>query len=201
MPTTESKMNNAKTGYVIIDGREIAIEEFAREIGVKCEYGSLYLEGYAHPLPAWLTSVGGYLYLRGYAHPLPAGFASVGGSLYLEGYAHPLPAGFASVGGYLYMLGYAHPLPAGLTSVGGSLALHGYAHPLPDWIISAGSDRRGYFFAAVRQDGKWRVRAGCRDFSIETALSHWGPGGASDRPDCLALVKKIVAEIDVRGAV
>jgi hypothetical protein len=161
MPTTESKMNNAKPGYVIIDGREIAIEEFAREIGVKCEYGSLNL--------------------RGYAHPLPAGLTSVGGSLDLEG--------------------YAHPLPAGLTSVGGSLYLLGYAHPLPDWIISAGSDRRGYFFAAVRQDGKWRIRAGCRDFLAETALSHWGSGGQSDRPDCLALVKKIVAEIDVRGAV
>ena len=134
-------MNNAKAGHVIIDGREITIEEFAREIGVKCEYGSLRLRGYAHPLPAGLTSVGGYLDLRG------------------------------------------------------------YAHPLPDWIISAGTDRRGYFFAAVRHDRKWRIRAGCRDFSVETALSHWGSGGASDKPDCLVLVEKIVAEIAVRGAV
>ena len=35
--------------------------------------GPLYLDGYAHPLPAGLTSVGGDLYLDGYAHPLPAG--------------------------------------------------------------------------------------------------------------------------------
>jgi hypothetical protein len=66
---------------------------------------SVYLRGYAHPLPAGLTSVGGYVYLRGYAHPLPAGLTSVGGYVYLEGYAHPLPAGLTSVGGYVYLEG------------------------------------------------------------------------------------------------
>ena len=76
-----------------------------------------------------------------------------------------------------------------------SIDLRGYPHPLPDWIISAGVDVRGYWFAAIRQDGEWRIRAGCRDFSVEEALSHWGPGSKSDRPDCLALVEKIVAEI------
>ena len=45
------------------------------------------------PLPAGLTSVGGYLYLSGYTHPLPAGLTSVGGDLDLSGYTHPLPAG------------------------------------------------------------------------------------------------------------
>lgn len=129
----------ARTGYVILDGHEIPIKEFAKQIGLKSQYGSLYLQG------------------------------------------------------------YAHPLPASLTSVGGSLDLRGYAHPLPDWIISAGADRRGYWFAAVLQSGEWRVRAGYRDFSIETALSHWGSGGQSDKPDCLALVENIVAEIKVRS--
>jgi len=36
-----------------------------------------------------------------------------------------------------------------------------------------------------------RIRAGCRDFTVAEARAHWGPGGASDRPDCLALVEKL----------
>ena len=161
----------APSGYVILDGCRITTEEFASQIGARYKYG--------------------YLDLQDYAHPLPAGLASIGGSLDLQGYAHPLPAGLASIGGYLDLQGYAHPLPAGLASIGGSLNLRGYAHPLPDWIIPAGVDVRGYWFAAIRQGGEWRIRAGCRDFSVEEALSHWGPGGESDRPDCLALVEKI----------
>ena len=36
-------------------------------------------------------------------------------------------------------------------------------------------DPRGYSFAhAVLCDGEWRVRAGCRDFSIAEAREHWG---------------------------
>ena len=101
--------------------------------------GNLYgLKDYAHPLPAGLTSVGGGLYLYGYAYPLPAGLTSVGGGLYLRGYAHPLPTGLASVGGTLDLRGYALPLPARLTSVGGSLDLDGYAHPLPAGLTSVG---------------------------------------------------------------
>jgi len=42
-----------------------------------------------------LAQVGGSLYLEGYNHPLPASLAQVGGSLYLEGYNHPLPASLA----------------------------------------------------------------------------------------------------------
>ena len=74
----------------------------------------LDLRGYTHPLPAGLTSFGGYLYLRDYAHPLPAALTSVGGDIYLRGYTHPLPATLTSVGGNLYLRGYTHPLPAGL---------------------------------------------------------------------------------------
>ena len=121
----------APSGYVILDGCKITTEEFASQIGARYKYG------------------------------------------------------------YLDLQGYAHPLPAGLASIGGSLNLRGYAHPLPDWIIPAGVDVRGYWFAAIRQGGEWRIRAGCRDFSVKEALSHWGPGGKSDRPDCLALVEKI----------
>ncbi len=107
---------------------------------------SLNLEGYTHPLPAGLASVGGNLYLRGYTHPLPAGLASVGGSLDLEGYGHPLPAGLASVGGNLDLRGYTHPLPAVLASVGGNLDLEGYGHPLPSGLASVGGylDLGGY---------------------------------------------------------
>ena len=92
-------------------------------------------------------------------------------------------------------------MPAALASVGRSLDLHGYVHPLPNWIISAGADFRGYWFSAVKQTGNWRVRAGCRDFSVADALAHWGSGGQSDNPKCLALVEHLVAEIAVRDAV
>ena len=95
----------------------------------------------------------------------------------------------------------AVPLPAALTSVGGYLDLRGYGHPLPNWIISAGADSRSYWFSAVKQNGAWRIRAGCRDFSVAAALAHWGSGGQSDNPKCLALVEHLVAEIDVRDAV
>jgi hypothetical protein len=72
------------------------------------------VEGYTHPLPAGLTSIGGFLCVRGYTHPLPAGLTSIGGSLDVEGYTHPLPAGLTSIGRSLYVRGYTHPLPAGL---------------------------------------------------------------------------------------
>jgi hypothetical protein len=57
--------------------------------------------------------------------------------------------------------------------------------------IYAGNDSRGYIFEGIAIADQWRVIAGCRDFSIADALAHWGPNGASDRPDCLALVKII----------
>ena len=103
-------------------------------------------------------------------------------------------------GGSLDLRGYTHPLPATLTSVGGSLDLEGYTHPLPAWIISAGKDGRDYWFAAVRTPDGWRVRAGCRDFTVEKALRYWGSGGRSDRPDCLTLVESLAREIASRNA-
>ena len=102
------------------------------------------------------------------------------------------------VKGNLDVFGYAHPLPAGLTSVLGNLDVRGYAHPLPAWIVDGGADSRGYYFTGMRQSDGWRIKAGCRNYSIDEALAHWGPGGASNRPDCYALVKKIIAEIQQR---
>jgi hypothetical protein len=126
------------------------------------------------------------------------GLTSIGGFLDLEGYNQPLPAGLTSIGGSLDLDGYSQPLPAGLTSIGGSLDLDGYNQPLPAWIISAGADSRGYWFAAVLTANGWRVRAGCRDYPIETALKHWRSGGQSDRADCLALVENLAAQIKGR---
>ena len=43
-------------------------------------------------------------------------------------------------------------------------------------------DMRGYSFAhAVETDDGWRIRMGCRDFSIEEAREHWGGGYKGDR--------------------
>ena len=43
-------------------------------------------------------------------------------------------------------------------------------------------DMRGYSFAhAIETDEGWRIRAGCRDFSIEEAREHWGGGYRGDR--------------------
>ena len=143
---------------VTLDGNEIPLAQFCRDHGIR--YG------------------GGPVDLRGYAHALPAALTSIGGSVYLEG--------------------YAHALPAALTSIGGPVDLRGYNCTLPDWIISAGKDRRGYWFAALRIAGVWRVRAGCRDFSMDQALAHWGSGGQSDKPDCLALVENLASQIAAR---
>ena len=205
-----------------INGAQVPLADFAKSINAEVRYGDilvcsaktlkfpfgvasvgghLVLSGYVHPLPAALASVGGSLDLDGYGHPLPAALTSVGGHLDLRGHGCPLPAALTSVGGYLYLRGYGHPMPAALASVGGDLYLDGYGHPMPNWIISAGADSRGYWFSAVKQNGAWRIRAGCRDFSVAAALAHWGSGGQSDNPECLALVEKIVAEIDVRDAV
>ena len=87
---------------------------------------------------------------------------------------------------------YAHPLLA-LTEISGSADLEGYAH-MPHWIGYIGDDRRGYSFWADLARG--RVRAGCRSFTPEEALAHWGPGGPSDRPDCLALAKQAIVLIE-----
>ena len=60
-------------------------------------------------------------------------------------------------------------------------------------VAFAGKDTRGYGFYRLRMRGAWRIVAGCRIKSFTDALAHWGPGGAGDRPDCLALVQKLIA--------
>ena len=87
---------------------------------------------------------------------------------------------------------YAHALPT-LALIGGSAFLRDYAH-MPHWIGYIGDDRRGYSFWADLARG--RVRAGCHSFTPEEALAHWGPGGPSDRPDCLALAKQAIVLIE-----
>ncbi len=43
-------------------------------------------------------------------------------------------------------------------------------------------DMRGYAFPhTIETDKGWRVRAGCRDFSIEEAKAHWGENYEGDR--------------------
>ena len=49
-------------------------------------------------------------------------------------------------------------------------------------ILLPACDARGYAFAhAIRCGDEWRIRAGCRDFSISEARAHWGPGYEGDR--------------------
>jgi len=67
-------------------------------------------------------------------------------------------------------------------------------------LVHGGEDIRGYYFFGLTHRGKYRIFAGCRNYTPEQALAHWGPGGRSDRPDCLALVQKIIAEIKIREA-
>jgi hypothetical protein len=43
-------------------------------------------------------------------------------------------------------------------------------------------DMRGYSFAHATLFGtEWRIRAGCRDFSIQEARKHWGENYTGDR--------------------
>ena len=39
--------------------------------------------------------------------------------------------------------------------------------------ISLGTDPRGYDFVAIRHDDGWRIKAGCRWFTLPAAISHW----------------------------
>jgi len=43
-------------------------------------------------------------------------------------------------------------------------------------------DQRGYSFPhAVECDGVWRIRAGCRDFTVAEAREHWGASYTGER--------------------
>jgi len=49
-------------------------------------------------------------------------------------------------------------------------------------ILLPVQDARGYAFChATETESGWRIRAGCRDFSIPEAREHWGPGYDGDR--------------------
>ena len=61
-------------------------------------------------------------------------------------------------------------------------------------------DARGFVFPhAIQTDAGWRIRAGCRDFSIPEALDHWG---SPDYPDAklgalyVRAIQWLVAEIE-----
>ena len=73
-----------------------------------------------------------------------------------------------------------------------------YLDTLPGITVPyAGMDSRGCQFFVIRMRNEWRIIAGCRNFSFDEARKHWGPGGTSDRPDCLALVEKLIASVQV----
>lgn len=49
-------------------------------------------------------------------------------------------------------------------------------------ILLPVQDYRGYSWPhAIQTDGGWRIRAGCRFFSLEEARMHWGDGYIGDR--------------------
>jgi hypothetical protein len=68
-------------------------------------------------------------------------------------------------------------------SFGGCFGLQGYV----------GTDSRGYSFHGIFAADGPRVIAGCRNYTAARAIAHWGPGGKSNRPDCLDLAKKAIA--------
>ena len=139
--------------------------------------------------------VKGNLDLSEWPHPLPT-LASIGGNAYLGGFQGDLPT-LATIGGWAILEGFQGALPA-LASIGWWADLEGFQGALPPWLIDGGKDSRGYYFTGMLVAGEWRIRAGCRDFSLEEAREHWGARSASNRPDCLALVEKIAAEITKR---
>ena len=49
-------------------------------------------------------------------------------------------------------------------------------------ILLPVQDYRGYSWAhAIQTDDGWRIRAGCRFFTLQEAREHWGQGYAEDR--------------------
>ena len=107
-----------------------------------------------------------------------------------------LPDGLI-VGGWLDLSGCKGltALPRGLT-VAGSLYLSGCTG-LDRYCV--GRDARDYAFYGVPMRDGAHVVAGCRNFTAAQALAHWGPGGESDRPDCLALARQAIALAEERS--
>ena len=144
---------------------------------------------------AHVVRIEGNADLRGYAHPLPA-LRRIDGWAILRDYAHALPDGLI-VGGWLDLSGCKGltALPRGLT-VAGSLYLSGCTG-LDRYCV--GRDARDYAFYGVPMRDGAHVVAGCRNFTAAQALAHWGPGGESDRPDCLALARQAIALAEERS--
>ena len=163
---------------VIIDDRRMTIAEFQAATGLTVR-GWLSLRGCTAltALPPGLT-VRGWLSLRG-CTALTA-----------------LPDGLI-VGGWLDLSGCKGltALPRGLT-VAGSLYLSGCTG-LDRYCV--GRDARDYAFYGVPMRDGAHVVAGCRNFTAAQALAHWGPGGESDRPDCLALARQAIALAEERS--
>ena len=157
---------------VIIAGRRMTIAEFQAANGLTVN-GPLRLFGCTG-----LTALPGGLTVRG--------------SLDLTGCTGltTLPEGL-TVGDWLNLSGCTGltALPPSLT-VNGSLYMRGCTG-LDRYCV--GRDKRGYAFYGIPMRDGPHVVAGCHNFTAAQALAHWGPGGKSDRPDCLALAQKAIA--------
>ena len=53
---------------------------------------------------------------------------------------------------------------------------------------------------AIKLIGQWRIMAGCRNFNIEEARKHWGPGSLRAHVAIAAQVEAIATEIARREA-
>jgi len=53
----------------------------------------------------------------------------------------------------------------------------------------AGYDSRGYHFFGVQQADGWRVKAGCRWFTIPEAIEHWTVKGNKDALARVAVIQ------------
>jgi hypothetical protein len=67
-------------------------------------------------------------------------------------------------------------------------------------IIDVGKNARGYDMSAISIAGRWRIIAGCRNFTLEEARRHWGDGSGRAHKAILAKVEKIAAEIERRAS-
>lgn len=56
-------------------------------------------------------------------------------------------------------------------------------------VVDAGSDDRGYRFLGFKFQGDWMIKAGCRWFTYNDAVSHWR---MRENPDALARVETIM---------
>ena len=84
-----------------------------------------------------------------------------------------------------------------LTSLSAPAATHVDARGCTSLPGYGGRDGRDYTFIGLMQPDGLHIYAGCRHFILTQARQHWGPGGKSDRPDCLDLVHKIARQFGV----